>query len=237
VPSRRPPGKRPARRLLGAIVPVPSAKKTQDRQRRPWLVSFGEGGALFSTRAGTSLSEGGCSDLDPFRGSGCGAKLTCSRLVRLAKTVRFPGPLIAAVHCHSPSSRTRRERSRLERASPAALQPTSPRHKRLKSSSVGSLKPAERDNPADVRSKALRRARGEWTKTACNRPREKISKDRKTGSMRPVSSASHRGLCVGISSAPRSVDISGGYSRSTRGDRAGLGEPHGDDHEWQRANS
>jgi hypothetical protein len=147
APSRKPSGKRPGRRLLGAIVPVPSATKTQDRQRRPWLVSFGEGGALFSTRAGTSLSEGGCSDLDPFRGSGCDAKLTCSRLVRLAKTVRFLGPLIAAVHCHSPSSRTRREHSRLERASPAALQPTSPRHKRLKSSSVGSLKPAERDNP------------------------------------------------------------------------------------------
>jgi hypothetical protein len=144
---------RPARRLIGAIVPV-----------RPWLVSFGEGGALFSTRAGTSLSEGGYSDLDPFRGSGCGAKLTCSRLVRLAKTVRFLGPLIAAVHCHSPSSRTRRERSRLERASPAALQPTSPRHKRLKSSSVGSRKPAERDIPAEVRSKALRRARRESPK-------------------------------------------------------------------------
>ena len=112
----------------------------------------------------TSSAEGGCPDLDPFRGSGCGAKLICNRLVRLAKTVRFLGPLIAAVHCHSPSSRTRRERSRLERASPAALQPTSPRHKRLKSSSVGSRKPAERDIPAEVRSKALRRARRESTK-------------------------------------------------------------------------
>ena len=51
----------------------------------------------------TSSVEGGCPDLDPFRGSGCGAKLTCNRLVRLAKTVRLPAPLIAAVRCHSPS--------------------------------------------------------------------------------------------------------------------------------------
>jgi glycine/D-amino acid oxidase-like deaminating enzyme len=65
----------------------------------------------------------------------------------LRKTVRFLAPLIAPVHCHSPSSRTRREHSWLERASPAALLPTSPRHKRLKSSSIGSLKPAEQANP------------------------------------------------------------------------------------------
>jgi hypothetical protein len=108
----------------------------------------------------TSSVEGGCPDLDPFRGSGCGAKLTCNRLVRLAKTVRLPAPLIAAVRCHSPSSRTKQVHLQLERASPAA-QPTSPRHKRSRSSSIGSLKPAGRDTRADVRIKALRRARRE----------------------------------------------------------------------------
>jgi hypothetical protein len=60
-------------------------------------------GALFSTRAGTSSAEGGYSDLDPFRGSGCGAKWICNRLARLAKTVRFLASLIAAVRCHSRS--------------------------------------------------------------------------------------------------------------------------------------
>jgi hypothetical protein len=125
--------------------------------------SFGEPGALFSTRAGTSSAEGGCPDLDPFRGSGCGAKLICNRLARLAKKVHFLAPLIAAVRCHSPSSRTRQVHLQLERGSPAA-QPTSSRHKRSRSSSIGSLKPAERDTRADVRSKALRRVRRESTK-------------------------------------------------------------------------
>jgi hypothetical protein len=78
--------------------------------------------------------------------------LICNRLVRLAKTVQLPVPLIAAVRCHSPSSRTRRGHLRLERASPAA-QPTSPRHKRSRSSSIGSLKPAGRGTRADVRIK------------------------------------------------------------------------------------
>ena len=52
-----------------------------------------------------------CSGLDPFRGSGCAAKSICSRLARPAKTVRFPAPLIAAVHCHSPSLGTTRGHS------------------------------------------------------------------------------------------------------------------------------
>ena len=85
----------------------------------------------------TSLAEGGCPDLDPFHGSGCGAKLICNRLARLAKTVRLLAPVIAAVRCHSPSSRTKQVHLRLERASPAA-QPISPRHKRSRSSSIGS---------------------------------------------------------------------------------------------------
>ena len=85
----------------------------------------------------TSSAEGGCPDLDPFHGSGCGAKLICNRLARLAKTVRLLAPLIAVVRCHSPSSRTKQVHLRLERASPAA-QPTSPRHKRSRSSSIGS---------------------------------------------------------------------------------------------------
>jgi hypothetical protein len=118
--------------------------------------SFGERGALFRRRPITSSAEGGCPDLDPLRGSGCGAKLICNRLVRLAKTVRLLAPLIAAVRCHSPSSRTKQVRLQLERASPAA-QPTSPRHKRSRSSSIGSLKPAGRDTRPDVGSKALRR--------------------------------------------------------------------------------
>jgi len=141
-------------------VPASSATISKTPILRRKVASFGEPGALFSMRAGTSSTEGGCSDLDPSRGSGCGAKLTCNRLVRLAKTVRLPAPLIAAVRCHSPSSGTRRGHLRLERASPAA-QPTSPRHKRSRSSSIGSLKPAGRDTRADVRIKALRRARRE----------------------------------------------------------------------------
>jgi len=129
--------------------------------------SFGELGALFLMRAGTSSAEGGCSDLDPFRDSGCGAKLICNRLARLAKTVHFLAPLIAAVRCHSPNSRTRQVHLQLERASPAA-QPTSSRHKRSRSSSIGSMKLTERDTRADVRSKALRRARRESTpSTSC----------------------------------------------------------------------
>jgi hypothetical protein len=96
-----------------------------------WPGVGGRGGPI------TSLAEDGCPDLGPFHGSGCGAKLICNRLARLAKTVRLRAPLIAAVRCHSPSSRTKQVHLQLERASPAA-QPTSPRHKRSRFSSIGS---------------------------------------------------------------------------------------------------
>jgi hypothetical protein len=103
-------------------VPAPPCQDAADFNFAPGSSSFGENGALFSMRACISSVEGGCSGPDPFRGSGCGAKLICSRLARLAKTVRFPGPLIVVVHCHNPSLRTRRVYLRLARASPAALQ-------------------------------------------------------------------------------------------------------------------
>ena len=131
----------------GLQTPASTSKESRQLRNRS---SFGEPGALFSMRAGTSSTEGGCSDLDPSRGSGCGAKLTCNRLARLAKMVRFLAPLIAAVRCHSPSSRTTRVHLHLEPASPAT-QPTSSRHKRSRASSIASLKPAERDTRADVR--------------------------------------------------------------------------------------
>ena len=116
-------------------VPASSATISKTPILRRKVASFGEPGALFSMRAGTTSAEGGCSDLDPFRGSGYGAKLICNRLARLAKMVPLPAPLIAAVHCHSPSLRTKQVHLRLERASPAALQSVT-RHKRLRSSFV-----------------------------------------------------------------------------------------------------
>ena len=130
----------------------PGLQKTQryvsyPRNRTGIRSSFGEPGALFSTPAGTSSTEGGCPGLDPFRGSGCGAKWICNRLARLAKTVRFLAPLIAAVHCHSRSSRTRQVHFWLERESPAA-QPTSPRRKRSRSSSIGSQEAAGQNTRA-----------------------------------------------------------------------------------------
>jgi hypothetical protein len=136
-----------ARHLDSALRPSANSTLCEVRNLTGIRSSFGEPGALFSTPAGTSSTEGGCPGLDPFRGSGCGAKWICNRLARLAKTVRFLAPLIAAVRCHSRSSRTRQVHFWLERESPAA-QPTSPRRKRSRSSSIGFLKAAERNTRA-----------------------------------------------------------------------------------------
>src|SRR5262249_53336950 len=121
----------------GAQMPQPSALRCEA------AINFGEAGVLFSTRAGISSAEGGSSDPGPFRGRGYGAKLICSRLARLAKTVRFLAPLIAGGHYHSQSLHTRPVHLRLQRGAPIALRwPAWPRHKRLSFSFVSSLKAA-----------------------------------------------------------------------------------------------
>jgi Mg-chelatase subunit ChlD len=59
----------------------------------------------------------GCSDQDRFPDSNRGARSTGNRSARRTSKVRFLALLIAAVHYHSRSSDTKRERLRRERAS------------------------------------------------------------------------------------------------------------------------
>jgi len=77
---------------IGRAAANSGAAASQAVCRQHICSSFGEFGALFLTRVGTSSAEGGSPDLDPFRGSGCGAKLICNRSAHLARTVRFLAP-------------------------------------------------------------------------------------------------------------------------------------------------
>ena len=83
--------------------------------------NFGEPDALFSTPAGTSSAEGGCSDRGQFLDSGRGARSTDSRFARPARLVQFRGPFVEAAHCHMRNFRTSREHLRLGQVSTETL--------------------------------------------------------------------------------------------------------------------
>ena len=100
-----------------AVAPAPLTLPRLQTHTDPEIV--GRSARILSPGASAAA---GCLDLDRFPDSGRGARSTHNRLARPARKARFQGPVLAAVHCHSQSLRTRRDRLRLERASTPTLQ-------------------------------------------------------------------------------------------------------------------